>query len=120
MAVSAAALAGNNPPSRASKKSGALSAISHLEVVPAEGGEVNEIVPGRLKELLLASKLVNTTGAGVAWLAETDHKHFVLRYPLPVQVDNVVELLARATADAVFIRPCQMVPVSFDGGSGHN
>ena len=60
-----------------------------------------EIPPRRFEELLLSAEPVDRFVAVlVASGAKANHEHFVFCDALPVQVNNVVKLLARRSADA--------------------
>lgn len=48
----------------------------------------------------------------MALLAKSDHKHFVLRDPLSVDVDDVMVMLCRGAANAVRISVCDPVTIT--------
>jgi hypothetical protein len=48
----------------------------------------------------------------VALVAKANHKHFVLRDPLSVEMDNVVMMLSRSAAYAVRMVVCDPVTIA--------
>jgi hypothetical protein len=68
----------------------------------AESGKFDEIPPRCFQKLPLPAEPMNSMLAVlVTLLAKSDHKHFVLRDPLSVEVDNVMVMLCRSAANAV-------------------
>lgn len=86
-----------------------------------ENGNLDQVPSGRFHELPLPAEPMNSVLAVlVASIAKTNHKHFILRDPLFVQVDNVVVMLRRSAAHAIGMLGCEPITVAALGGSHQN
>jgi hypothetical protein len=93
--------------------------LPHLEIVTAENSQLDEIPTRRFLKLPLSAEPMDSVLAVLmTLLAKSDHEHFVLGDPLVVQMNDVVVVLCRSAAHAIWMLSAEPVTVTALG-SGH-
>jgi hypothetical protein len=80
--------------------------------VTAENGKLDEIPPRCFQKLPLPAEPVDSVFAMlVTLIAKPNHEHFVLRYALSVDMDNMMVMLCWPTADTIRVGQRKPIPI---------
>jgi hypothetical protein len=86
--------------------------LPDFPVVTAENGELDEIPPRCFQKLPLSAEIVDAAFSFMAAAAKTYDQHFVLGDPLVVEMDDMMLLLDRSSADAIRVFPRGVIAIA--------